>query len=449
MASFGAAPTFTAGQILSAGFHANGLQRFVQGLRDSFVGCQTPITGCVLVDLPYQGALRHKTAVLEYSLTIAGTATPWKLYVNGGVKATFAADGTYTSSVTLTGLTVGQFYTVEIKDGNGTLTVRYLRQASSVMFPVLASFANESAPNAAQWQELATYAELLATTIETPAAPVVQVRGEPANPGALDTETKWIGTMSHRCRYLAYRFWARKPYHLGDDGGAPWVSCYIGVNGTGVLHRRNGRVTTAGPGLDFDQSTDDETLWEGVLDMDTYPGTLDPGEVYTLTFTAQDSTTLDTINAVRLDYLYEVPAVGQALTGWEDFAAWEPGNYAWGDSNPFTPARKITTIKANLELLAGYAPKIINPVTRLAEASTGAEFTAYFGVRRRRYLHYFNDAGRSVALTWMYAGKEQSTGLPDASAQWLAVDLDSLSGLWPGTAYRIDEARYAIEDETP
>lgn len=444
-----AAPTFTAGQVLSATFHVNGLQRYVHGVRDTFFGYQMPIPGCAFVDRPFNGAFRHKINSLDYDITLGGGTFPWRLYVNNSVRATFNSAGDYSGTLDLTalGLTVNEFYEVSIKDGTGALRVNKLCQSqAAIAGPLLASFADGTTPSAAEWQALSTYAVALEDRLLVPQATFPVVRARPADPGALQLETKFAGTMIHRCRYLAYSFYQVAPYYDGDDDGDPWVSTFIGINGTGILHRRTGRPTTAGPGLDFDQSVDNGE-WSGLVDLDTYPGTLTPGEEYVLTVTSQGSTTEDVVVSLRLDYLYEAPAPVETLPGWTNFETWQHGDYAWGNANPGPGTRQIVTIKDNLEALGATTTAYINPVTAEGEASTGAVFTDLYGVRRHRYLHYRNDAGRNVTLVFDNRGEEQTVGMPDASERWLALDLESVEGLWPGTQYHLREALYAIEDE--
>ena len=268
----------------------------------------------------------------------------------------------------------------------------------------------------------------------------------PSNPGILGTI--WAGTMNHRCRYLAYDFYQMRTYHLADDGDISWLSTHIRINGVSVLHRRVGRPTTAAAGEDFAQTTANDAGWSGMLDLDTYPGTLTPGTDYLLTVTSDWSVdyneTLWETPTVRVSYLYEVPDAGQVVAGWTNFETWQHGHYAMGDSNPSVPARRITASVDNLEILGAAAPRYINPVARQAADGVGMA-----GVRKRRFLHYKNSAGSSCSIGWTYRGEDQTAGLPDASARWLALDMESLNGLWPGTYYSLSGALYALEDDEP
>lgn len=439
-------PTFASGQALSASYHLNSLQRYIHGAKDLFLGYQMPIPGCVLLDQPFFGALRNKTGDLEYNVTTGPGATyPWRLYVNDAVKATISSDGNHTGTVSLSGLTTDEFYEVSVRDGAGLLQVNKLYQANALSLPTLASFVDGTSPTAAQWQALSTYASTLYGAFTMPSATFPYVRAKPSFGAA---NTLFSSTMIHRCRYLAYLFFHLAPYHWPDDDGLPWIDTYIGVNGVNVLRRRNGRATSEDPTLDFAQTSGADALWTGLLDLDTYPGTLSPGDEYVLTMSSERSTFWDTETNVKLYWMYEAPAPIAELAGWTDFQNWEHGDYAWGNATPGPGTRLVSDIKNNLELLGATTADYINPVTA-GPNSAGEEVFDLYGVRQRRYLHYRNKTGQSPNLAYTYRNKETSMGLPDASERWLALDMQSADGLWPGTLYRLTGVQYAIEDDTP
>ena len=66
---YGAAPVFSAGQVLSASAHLNALQNYVQAVRDDFVGVAMPFSA-PSNDHTHTFAVRHKFNYLSYSYTV-------------------------------------------------------------------------------------------------------------------------------------------------------------------------------------------------------------------------------------------------------------------------------------------------------------------------------------------------------------------------------------------
>lgn len=439
------APTFTSGQIISAALHLNALQRYVQEQHDELLGVQMPVTGIADADRVWTGAIRHKVNSLDYKLRVTTTRQHLTLAVNGGTVATLSGVGVKTGTINLAslGLTVDAFYLVTVTADHDYFEVHLVRERAAASYPTLASFASGTTPTAAQWQELSTYADAVQAALGGPSA----VGSWDARGHVPEWQYIWAGTLNHRCRYLAFGFYLRAPYNPADDGGLPYIDGFIGVNGTAVARRRVGRnEPSPSASYDFDQDPGTEKLWTGLIDLETYPAPggagLALGQDYLLTFGAYDSTTYDFYPLGRLQYLYETPdPVGETAAGWVSWDTWSQGDYVAGSSNTAAPNRKITTIRSNLLLLGAAAPNYLNPAARQVD-----EYNL-FGCRKRRFLHY-RSSGQST-ITWTARGKEQQSSLPEAIDRWLALDLESVDGLYRGVRYRLEGILYAIEDDTP
>lgn len=439
-----AAPTFVDGQVMSAAFHLNGLQRTIQELRDKFLGYQMPFTGGYGVDR-WTGIIRHRYNTLYYSVqTFPSTPLPAYLKINNITVVTINGTDADTVSLASLSLTEGEFYTVELVGSN--VSVRMLYETYTPTLPTLVSFAADTVPTAAEWQDLSDYADALADLMDAP-QPTGLCNNGPVTwaPG----KTVYLGTFDHRCRYLAYHVWLQRPYNTADDGGRPWIEGYLRIDGTDVWMRRvhDNRATSDPGGVDFGQDNAVDMHYVGLLDLDTYPGTLNVGDTYELTLYVETNTNIDTMKDARLWWAYEAPAGDEAIAGWTDFAVWNPGNYVWGDSNPYTPARNVATIKDNMELLGSLA------VYRNYPSRERNVLDQLYGVRRKRFLHYRNDEEDSPSIAWTFNDDgeddddEQESGLPSAKDQWLALDLESLERFYPGTRYKLTGVKYAIEDD--
>lgn len=448
--SLGVLPTFTAGQVLSASVHLNGMQRYAQGLHDEFLGPQMPFCGYSTEH--YSGFVRHHFNSLQYKVTLHEFANPpFHLRVNAQTVATFnTANTTYTGTASLAGLglTVDNFYAVEVIGSGGYCWVELLREYQAITLPALASFANDTTPTAAQWQALSTYAGALADGLDMPVA-AGRVAGGADTAGIEITAGKW--TINHRCRYLAFKLLLQRPFTIGDDGLDSWTEAVFEINGEEVMFRHVGRTRTVPAGVDFEQNPAGTYTFTDTLDLDTYPGGLVQGDDYEIVLKIRDSSSDSYGETSILYYLYESPAASQALAGWSEWRTWEQGNYVWGDSNPVANPKLVKTIKDNLEVVGGLNASALNPVASARnEADT---LTFLYGVRRRRWLHYFriDDDQAQPKILWNFRGSEQSAGLPasDAADRFLALDFDSLEGLYPGTQYKLEDIAYAIEDSGP
>ncbi len=430
MSFFGSPPSFAQGQALSATFHLNNLQRYAQGIRDAFCGIQTPFVGNVKTtpEDEYEAAIRHKKNSLYYEVEIETDNAFATLYIDETLTATFSGNGSYSGTIDMSAMAENQFYIVSIRDGSGgSVRMNILREYEIASLPTLASFADGTTPTAAQWQALSTYATTLSEVMLPPVAPMPQVIPHLWPP-------LFSGRISHRCRYLAYRWYQLKPF----DG--TYVSTRIKVNGNTIMHRRNG-AATSDPTVDFAQSTNADAGWSGLVDLSVYAGSLAQGEEYVITVEEEDDGSYDS-GFVRMDYLYESPSSVQTVSGWTSLENWAHGDYAWGSANPGPGTRTIGDIKSNLELIGSLLSTYLNPASVPYLYGAGK----HFGPRSRRFLHYRNYAGETGKISWTYRGETQTVGLPSAEDDWLALDMDSLEGLWINTLYQLDGMRFAIED---
>jgi hypothetical protein len=158
---YGAVPTFTHGQVLSASGHLNALQDYVQAVHDDFLGLAVPCLAPVDVPRaswtrPYLGILRHKYDTLDYKFQVnSGTLT---LMLNGIALTPARGVGTWSAaSVDLDALnlTVDQFYEITLS-GSGRGTVYLMRETNPRSALALASFDDGTIPTAAEWTALST-----------------------------------------------------------------------------------------------------------------------------------------------------------------------------------------------------------------------------------------------------------------------------------------------------
>jgi len=483
---YGAVPTFTQGQVLSASAHLNALQAYVQALRDDFSGVAMPFSSEYKTRI-CTFALRHKYDYLSYSYEILSGSLAAKIQISiAGVwtdvpGSEHTGAGTYLGvdvDISSLGLTVDEFYEVKVEIGyetwaQGRVTVHYLAetQADFSGFATLPDFTDGMTPTAAQWQALSTRAAALGALIATPQPTGQATYEQYVWPTAYYRMVR--GTFNHRGRYLAYRFYGFRSDNRDEDD-EHWTDNSIEINGVSVLRRRVGGGNAPGsaaPGEDYAFVDAREYEWEGVLDLNTYPGTLALGDFYRWTYrmTSVGGGTgggegLGGSNAnAGLLYLYEIPDETAATSGWTNFVSWAHGDFVQGDS--LSP--QVQTLVDNLNLLSA-STQYANYAT-VMDRGTGPGYGLY-GIRRWRWLHYRTDPqdNRSHAddddpydpmppagtrtidaepvLIYTYKGDEKRVSLSDAYYDWLALDLDSAEGLVPGTPYKLENVRYALED---
>jgi len=450
-----AAPTFVNGQVLSAALHLNGLQREIQQTRDLFFGPQAVFSGYVY---PWEaargweawtGVIRHRYNTFQYDVVVYNADDlPVTITLDDQVVATFSTLGAKAGSVDISGLEIdlNAFYVVKLSSKD--VRVNLLGEDAALPAFAPATFADGETPTAAQWQALSSRTNSLMSVLDEP-TPLCAPNG-----GWKDDSLSyisWTGTANHRCRYLAYRIWMVKPFHDSDGGGPGWMNMELAINGTVRMWRRLGPFQEP-PGApnfpDVDQQNYFEKLWEGVLDLDS--AGLTAGANYSIVVSATVGTTRDTERSLIVEYLYEAPSGEEELPGWAAWPEWQHGDYVYGSST----AKRVQTIRNNLVLLNAAVP-IFNFAAKQQPDTDHARLGALWGVRQRRFLHYRTreveegqPAPRPV-LTYNQRSEEVTVGLPDASERWLALDMDSLDGLWPGVRYKLTGVLYAIEDDNP
>jgi hypothetical protein len=488
---YGALPTFSQGQVLSASGHLNTLQDYVQALRDDFSGLAMPFSADHTTREAYY-AIRHKydTLVYRYEI-ITGHDACLQIYFDGswytipGSEHTGA--GEYSGLIDLSGqfdLTYDAFYEYRFtiaydNAAGGRLRALLLAEAQGAQLVTnLPDFVDGMVPTAQQWQALSDRASEIAVNIYAP-QPTGQRTWDGHDIMGVEEGRFVNGLFNHRSRHLAYCFEAKRSDNRDEDG-YHYTDCQIKINGDSVLRRRTGGSNAPGeaePGEDYVFVEGGGYKWTGTLDLDAYPGTLVVGEDYTWEFHASakgggtgGGEGLGGSNAnCGLHYLFEIPEETDMVLplGWIPFVTWSHGMYVSGNTyvNEMPAAQWIV---ANLNLLNG-AVLQRNLATVLDRAVDGY---GLYGVRRWRWLHYRTDPDPELCkvdnpnhyvplpdedarkrtgtptLSFDYKGKTEpvQTSLDDAYQEWRTVDLDSIDGLVPGTPYKISHVRYALED---
>lgn len=400
---YGSLPTFNAGQVLSASVHLGALQRFLTLAHDDVAGVSTPALGSKT------DVIRHQWNLLEYSLTRnAGTIT---IKYNSTTVKTITSGGAQTGTADLSSFAfaVDAFYDLTV---TGDCTVFWLREKQTTSYPALASFANDSTPTAEQWQALAEYADLIGASLDVP---------QPTSTRLYHNDSSSLyayHALIHRGRWLKLNFRATPPHTCQDPR---FIRVEILAGATHV----------------FDQNYTADTTISTDIDLSAAGITL--GQSYILTLIVSQTASCENDGTFWLYAMYEYPDASDGVAGWVTFKEWTHDNWVWGSDNPVHNAKKIQTIKANLQTLAA-------AIAEVAYATPERVYQFLFGVRRRRFLHYKTYTGESCTINWMYRGEAQQATLPESSTTYMAADLDSLEGLFPGTAYWIGGTKYALED---
>jgi hypothetical protein len=500
---YGAAPVFSAGQVLSASAHLNALQSYVQAVRDDFVGVAMPFssaTGQLIAHTgpgetsitSYHFGLRHKFEYLSYSYTVTSGWGEHRIRITDGVvnvlvpNSTQRGPGVWTGTdvdISSLGLTPDAFYDISIEQDYetwvaGALYVTLLCETQGATgvppFTALPTFSDLMVPTAAQWQALSTRATGLGAQTCAP-QPTGQCTWDSDGTARLGPHRKVRGTFNHRSRYLAYFFTAMRSDNR-DENFLHWTDGIVKINGVAVLRRRVGGANapgTAAVGEDYLFVDARGYAFSGVLDLNTYPGNLVLGTDYTWEFTYDargggyqnpgDLAVGGSNGTIGLHYLFEYTDNSDALAGWTAFVAWTHGLNVLGNSG----SPQVQTLVGNLNLL--------NTVTNYHNYASVMDRgvgpgNGLYGLRRWRYLYYRTDpqaklseasaeghydplppAGtRTIAsepvLIYTYKGKEKRVTLTDAYYKWYALDLDSVEGLLPGVPYKLENVKYAIED---
>lgn len=476
MSRFDTAPTFSEGQVLSATAHLNALQALVQGLADAYLGQALPFGGSHPMggatrtySLLWTGYIRHKCDALDFRVVITAGSDPVYVKVNAVTVATLSGAGTHIGAeVDLggLGLTVDQFYPVTVETDAGSDAVFYvelLSEHATLTLPALAAFADDATPTAAEWQDLSTYADALAAGLTHPLALVTQ--GKVKLDGAIDGLSgggyPFWGMLNHRARWLTYRLTLAAPFFganwdgtEGSNTGARWTRARLYIAGALVatwvvgkadidpadcLYHKYYNDFTDGVGADhtFDSATD------GEIDLDASAPALVVGTDYAVYLHVDDSTYWDTTASANLLLLYATPATAATLAGWTAFANWTHGLYVYGS----TSGPRADTLKANLEALGALLTYHNYPARACVDDSGDGGNARLYGVRGRRWLHHKQRTEDAApVLHYTYNGEDKDVTLNDSYTVWQAHDLDSVPGLFVGTAYYVDGALYALED---
>jgi hypothetical protein len=173
-----------------------------------------------------------------------------------------------------------------------------------------------------------------------------------------------------------------------------------------------------------------------LLDLNDY-ASLTVGQDYRVHIALESSSFWDGDADASLRRLYELAGEDPQVDNWAPFDSWEHGDWVYGNTD--TP--RIRWIKRNQLALEAVTTYANYPCIKVSKT------TKLFGKRKRRWLMYRNEEESPVVLGWNYRGEYQEVGLPDASEQTLAVDLDSFDGMNLGRDYNLDGVMWAIEDD--
>jgi hypothetical protein len=452
---YGVLPTFTEGQVLSASAHLNALLRYVQALHDDLVGVSMPFCAPfwfkdLIASKDYIGIIRHRYNRFDYDFTRAmgdfSNGGEAKVTING-ITVPGSTEHIADSDVDISALNlvVGEFYEVKVwaeRDGwmEGKIWVNLLRETNPEVLAPLSAYPDGYTPTAAEWTLLSETAAAVGRHLAY------------AQPMGMRTAEMPIlrhmqGTINHRCRYLAYSF--RLIRSNNDEDDERWTEGQILINDVFVLRCRigdQGSLPIEGEELQT-LNTGDHTF-TGLLDLDEHPGNLVRGTDYSFVFQ------LDAFHGGSggLYYLYEVPESAPETDGWTPLVNWEHGQYVKGD----TGSPQLQTLVDNINALMTVASYHNYPSPR-------DRYKGLFGIRRWRWLHYrtlprsgteyearppgdTEEIDADPTLRYTLNGKDQAVSLGDAYPQWLALDFDSVEGLYPGTPYRLENGKYALED---
>lgn len=419
---YGNLPTFTAGQVLSASAHLNTVNRYIGSVRDDCFGTSIPYIGNTT------NIIRHRWNTLTYYVIANGAGA---IIYNGSTVASWASSGTKSGTADLSalGLTVGNFYSITVTGTNPLIYQLY--ETTTPSYPSLATFADGTTPTAAQWQDLADYAEELGDMLNHPYSLSTRWRGRSA--------TTLACGVTHKARYL----FIDALIIASDDGPHTSASLQFMYDPLGPAQQI---INT--------WSTTNRLRLRAYIDMTTEVPALSFTDVYNFSLHWSG----DGLPDFWLYAVYETPCNASSCshaqaTGYANPTMWEHGDYVYGS----TSDPKVQQITANLAAL----DDAVTPHNWACPLRYEGDNAFLFGVRHRRWLHYMSasyvddDTGDTVqetpVLAYNLRGAETTVSLIPSSTegQWMAADLDSVEGLWPGVSYHIGAARYAIEDVEP
>lgn len=448
-------PTFSSGQVLSASAHLNSLQNVVHGISNARTGYALPFCGIRTMDsfpatLEWRGYIRHKSNTFVYHITNLENYS-MTISINGEVIKTHATAGVYTASVDISDLelTVNQFYEVVVTSGR-YIQVWSLGEIHTLNLPTLATFADETTPTAAEWQDLSDYTAELLTSMAQTSPCLTQLSAKIENARWVEGTYPLVGSFAYYNNKLQFGAFLQAPYWraTGDvlDTGQRWTCLRLYIGGVLVAKLMAGDTALGGFAEDGSEFYQGANVIRGgthefnvEIDLATYAPSLSLGTTYDIYAQAFDSTLLDDIGRAHVLYLFAPPG-DVVIGGWSTFSAWAHGNYIKGSTS--TP--NAQAIKTNLELLGALTPPI-NFAAINCISQDGV--TRLWGVRKYRYLHHRQLVEDTApVLRYTYAGKENEVTLTDSYDAWQVHDLEAVANLYPGTLYYIDGAKVALED---
>jgi hypothetical protein len=308
----------------------------------------------------------------------------------------------------------------------------------SVSLPSLVSFADGTTPTAAEWQDLSNYAEILAEVNSAPVAPLPFV-DMPAS--ELNERYPFAGVLQYNARYLSYRIYVKSPYNADEDGHR-YAIVRLWVDDTLVAKFVVGKQDVGPDGGEyyefFSAPRGTGHTFDGLLDLETYPGGLSFGSQYYIYCKLDTAYQYDWYHKMTLERLILEPESGASLAGWTAMTPWSHEDLVDAAGTP--PG--VMAIKDNLELLGGLSMFSNAPSCNGLQGSGDR----YFGKRKWRWLFYRTEEGSSAKITYFLRGSYVDVSLPNPEAGWHTVDLDGIDSFYVGTNYTLSGVENAIED---
>lgn len=466
-------PAFAAGQYISAEAHLNTLADNCNQLLAMYHARQTPFSaysagGPIIQNpislWPYQswtedgwlrvwtGYIRNKADALRYVIAWVSDVNGLEIRIEwGSTKTTVlsqsgASSGTLNSTVDVSSLAADSFYLLNVDArgktgdiGQSTVNILDLYEENPPSYGTLAAFNATNTPTGAQWQELATRATTLYSQVSAPRTPF---QGGEATGNA----TLWRGSFVHLHRYWYYDVRIRPPY----EDGTTIVTLTINGNDYALGSRTTPDDRWPAPhGPDEGDTSDDDLGYQffthrGVVDINALGLTI--GTRYTASV-AVAYTGDATIATARLLALWQQTPQTPSMAWWEVPPTWARGDTITGASN-------VKALRNDLEDLSDTTRIVYRnrPTPRCDILHTPPLWLP----RYHRWLHYrcepVSDASTddppSPTLGYWAGDKWEETALPYEPNKWLAYDLDGARRLFEGTAYRLKDVSFALEDQT-
>lgn len=429
-------PVFAVGQYISAAGQLNALGKGAQLLFDRVTGYGAPFTGAHNGETygALEWRLRHKWNRFDWEYYLAsGTAY---LSVNGvklnGTQKTGPGWFSGTEDITALGLTANAFYPVTVT-ATGSIQVYRVAEKSTLVFPTLATFENNTAPLTAQWNDLATYTDYLHQETAAPRAPF----GGAWHPNA---GKAWVGCIVKTGNRWPYQLSLQTPYHMtgGQRRMKALLRAWHATTGEKLLGSWELTEANSGPA--------ETRLFAGTLDVSAH--NFPHGAVLRLWFDVERSSPSDFYGGAAFEWLYQLADDAPTLSGWWPLPTWAHPQYL----------ADVWKLRDDLvRLKSAYQPlNFPARVGRPAAPTTSGPYDRVYRARRvHRWLHYVcapkdaehpNETTMQPQLLWNIPSIGLKTVSLEPTTTWGVFDLAGQESLYPGTHYALKDVSYALED---